>query len=146
MLFLAKRDLVDTPTDAPTLKSGNYWQGQEIVTVLPGLLYVRHIFINGVPLLLTLLPIKTLFEMSPQGIWLRIVYMMEDFSHQEPHISMPRLAFSVRTNSTGFVTVFFILSEINYDFAGKKPSLRIMVPTPGSRSNIIKTSSAETMS
>ncbi len=53
------------PQTLQTLKSGDHWQGQEIVTVLPGT-YTYDTLINELPSIpYLLLPIKTLFDLEP---------------------------------------------------------------------------------
>ena len=130
------------PQTLQTLKSGDYWQGQEIVTVLPGP-YTYDTFINEFPSIpYLLLPIKTLFDLESQRNMVKIVYMMEDFSTGTAYFDAETGLLLFRTNSTGFVTVFFILSEINYDFASQKAFAEDNGPHTGFKSNIIKTSSA----
>jgi hypothetical protein len=130
------------PQTLQTLKSGDHWQGQEIVTVLPGT-YTYNTFINEFPSIpYLLLPIKTLFDLAPQRDMVKIVYMLEDFSTGTAYFDAETGLLLFRTNSTGFVTVFFILSEINYDFASQKAFAEDNGPHTGFKSNIIKTSSA----
>jgi hypothetical protein len=130
------------PQTLQTLKSGDHWQGQEIVTVLPGT-YTYDTFINEFPSIpYLLLPIKTLFDLAPQRDMVKIVYMLEDFSTGTAYFDAETGLLLFRTNSNGFVTVFFILSEINYDFAGQKAFAEDDGPHTGFKSNIIKTSSS----
>jgi hypothetical protein len=129
------------PQTIRTLKSGDHWQGQEIVTVLPGP-YTYDTFINEFPSIpYLLLPIKTLFDLRSERNMVKIVYMMENFSTGTAYFDAETGLLLFRTNSTGFVTVFFILSEINYDFASQQAFAEDNGPHTGFKSNIIKTSS-----
>jgi hypothetical protein len=130
------------PQKLQTLKNGDDWQGHEIVTVLPDS-YTYDTFKNEFPSIpYLLLPIKALFDLKPQRNLVKIVYMIEGSSTGIAYFDADTGLLLFRENSTGYAIVFFILSEINYDFANQKAFAEDNGPHTGFKSNIIKTSSA----
>jgi hypothetical protein len=120
------------------------WQGHRVTNVLRGS-YTYATFINevspagSIPYLL--LPIKTLFDLSPQRNLVKIVYQIDFTSTGIAYFDVDTGLLLLRENSTGFVTVFFILSEINYDFANHIAFAEDNGPHTGFRSNVVKTKS-----
>jgi len=132
------------PQVLQSIAVGDTWRGIRIYTKNQGT-YTYDTFKNtselsSLPYLL--LPIKTLFDLESPRDMVKIVYMMEDFSTGTAYFDAETGLLLFRTNSTGFVTVFFILSEINYDFASQQAFAEDNGPHTGFKSNIIKTSSA----
>jgi hypothetical protein len=120
------------------------WQGHRITNVLR-VLYTYGTFIQeispsgSIPYLL--LPIKALFDLTPQRNLVKIVYQIDFTSTGIAYFDTETGLLLLRENSTGFVTVFFILSEINYDFANHTAFAEDNGPHTGFRSNVIKTKS-----
>jgi hypothetical protein len=129
------------PWKLQNLQSGDFWQGQEIVTVMADP-YTYDTFLGEFPSFpYLLLPIKTLFDIIPQRTLIKIVYMIEDESTGIAYFDAETGLLLLRENSTGYVTVFFFLSEINYDFAGKTAFAEDNGPHTGFRSSAIKSRS-----
>jgi hypothetical protein len=132
------------PQTLQILKIDDFWQGQRITNVLRAP-YTYDTFIHevspdgSIPYLL--LPIKTLFDLSPQRNLVKIVYQIDYTSTGIAYFDTDTGLLLLRENSTGFVTVFFILSEINYDFANHTAFAEDNGPHTGFRSNVIKTKS-----
>jgi hypothetical protein len=100
------------PQVLQNIKSGDFWMGQEIVTVMPGS-YTYDTFPYH------LLPIKALFDLKPQRDMVKLVYMIEGFSTGIAYFDADTGICLLYETSNGLTTVFFILSEINYDFAAQ---------------------------
>ena len=86
-----------------------------------------------------LLPIKALFDLTdPTGSG-EDSLLHPGFQHRESHILMPIQDFfcSMQT-SNGFVTVFFLLSEINYDFATQQAFAEDNGPHTGFKSSVLE--------
>jgi hypothetical protein len=95
-------------------------------------------------LLYLLLPIKALFDLKPQRELVKLVYGRQNIDEvwgtayfdSETGLCL----FNLRL--TLFNTVWFILSEINYNFANQTAFTEDSGPHTGFRSNVIKTKSA----
>jgi hypothetical protein len=133
------------PQVLQNIKSGDFWMGQEIVTVIPGS-YTYDSFKNeffSIPYLL--LPIKALFSLkSPRDI-VKIVYMMPDYSTGIAYFDTYTGLCLLYETSNGYVIVFFILSEINYDFAGQTAFVEDNGPHTGFKSTALETTSLSQM-
>ncbi len=129
------------PQVLQTLESGDVWQGHEIVTVLPDSYTYDSLRneLSSFPYLL--LPIKALFDLNPQRNLVKIVYMIAGSSTGIAYFDADTGLLLLRENSTGYVTVWFMLSEINYDFATQRAFAEDNGPHTGFKSNVIKTSS-----
>jgi len=134
------------PQRLQTIKSGDIWKGQEIATVLRDS-YTYDTFkaafsIGEFSIPYLLLPIKTLFDLKPQRNLVKIVYYIDQFSTGIAYFDADTGLLLLYETSNGFVTVFFFLSEINYDFATHHAFAEDDGPHTGFKSNIIKTSIA----
>jgi hypothetical protein len=130
------------PQKLQTLASGDTWKGQEIVTVLPDT-YTYDTLKNEFPSIpYLLLPIKTLFDLNPQRDLVKIVYMLEDFSTGIAYFDVETGLLLLYETSDGFVTVFFFLSEINYDFETQTAFAEDDGPHTGFKSNALETTTA----
>jgi hypothetical protein len=92
------------------LKTGDTWKGQEI-TLVTRSSYTYNTFPYH------LLPIKALFDLKTQRDLVKLVYMIEDFSTGIAYFDAETGLLLLYETQNGYTTVFFILSEINYDFA-----------------------------
>ncbi len=107
------------PLVLQTLQPGDQWMGQEIVLVIPGT-YTYDDFLNALPARNHFLPIKALFDLKPQRQLVKITYMIAGFSTGLALFDAETGLLLYYNASSGLVTKFFILSEINYDFAGRR--------------------------
>ena len=103
-----------------------------------GILILDEVSPSGViPYLL--LPIKVLFNLSPQRNLVKIVYYDPDqTSTGIAYFDTDTGLLLLRENSSGYVTIFFILSEINYNFANKIAFAEDNGPHTGFQSNAIE--------
>lgn len=130
------------PQTLQNLKSGDAWKGQTIATVIPGT-FTYATFVNQFPSFpYLLLPIKALFDLKTQRNLVKIVYYIDQFSTGIAYFDAETGLLLVYETSNGYVTTFFILSEINYDFKGKFAFVEDKGPHTGFKSNALETTSA----
>lgn len=133
------------PQVLQTIAIGDNWMGINI-TWMERATYTYDTFKNtgelsSLPYLL--LPIKALFDLKNQREMVKLVYgrqYLDDvwgtaYFDAETGLCLFNLKLTVSN------TVFFILSEINYDFANQKAFAEDNGPHTGFKSNIVKTSS-----
>jgi hypothetical protein len=128
---------------------GNTWRGIKIYTKNQGT-YTYDTFKNtselsSLPYLL--LPIKALFDIKPQRELIRIVYGNPNYPNYDPVCGTAYFDADTGlrlfvTQTAAYVTTFFILSEINYDFGNKTAFAEDNGPHTGFKSNVVKTKSA----
>jgi len=132
------------PTALQAIAVGDSWMGIEIAT-MNRTVYTYTSFKNNAEfssLPYLLLPIKTLFELKNQREVVRLVYgipYLDDvwgtaYFDAETGLCL----FNLRLTFSN--TVWFLLSEINYDFAAQAAFAEDNGPHTGFKSNIIKTS------
>ncbi len=145
--FLDKGPCWIHPQVLQTIAVGDEWMGIDIYTINRAN-YTYDTFksnpeFSSIPYLL--LPIKTLFGLASQREIVKIVYGRQYFddvwgtAYFDAETGL--CLFNLRL-SLGGATVFFILSEINYDFANHLAFAEDNGPHTGFKSTIIKTSSA----
>jgi Bacterial TSP3 repeat len=100
------------PLALQNLEMGDYWMGFEITLV------TRSLYTYDM-LPYAFLPAKALFDLKPQREIVKIVYMIANYSTGTAYFDAETGLLLQYSTSDGFVTVFFILSEINYDFAAQ---------------------------
>ena len=103
------------PAVLKTLDSfvGDTWMGQEIGTVTrPSYTYSTFPY--------HLLPVEALFDLQPQRQFVHLTLFIPDFSAGEAYFDAETGLLLYYSTSSGVTTRFFILSEINYDFARQK--------------------------
>ncbi len=139
------------PQVLQTIASGDNWMGIRIAS-MNRKTYTYDTFKNNaefasIPYLL--LPIKTLFDLQNQREVVRIVYGIPDPPYYDPvwgtayfDAETGLCLFNLRR--TAYNTTWFILSEINYNFATKQAFAEDNGPHIGFRSIITKTSSVST--
>jgi len=133
------------PQVLQTIAIGDNWMGINI-TWMERATYTYDTFKNtgelsSLPYLL--LPIKALFDLKNQREMVKLVYgrqYLDDvwgtaYFDAETGLCLFNLKLTVSN------TVFFILSEINYDFANHRAFAEDNGPHTGFKSNIVKTSS-----
>jgi hypothetical protein len=140
--FLDKGPCWIHPQTLQNLQSGNTWQGQTISTVMPGS-FTYDTFLNEFPSFpYLLLPIKALFDLKSQRNLVKIVYYIQDVLTGIAYFDAETGLLLLRETSAGSVTTFFILSEINYDFANQKAFAEDSGPHTGFKSTAQETTSA----
>jgi hypothetical protein len=98
------------PQRLQTLAMGDHWMGWEITLV-------TRSSENRPPY--AFLPTKALYDLNPQREIVKIVYMIAGFGTGTAYIDAETGLVLQYSKMNGYVTVFFILSEINYNFANK---------------------------
>jgi hypothetical protein len=129
------------PQKLQTLKSGDTWKGQVIATVLREA-HTYNSFKAQFSFPYLLLPIETLFDLSPQRNLVKIVYYIAGYLTGIAYFDSDTGLLLLYESSNGFVTVFFLLSEINYDFANKRAFAEDDGPHTGFKSEAIETSTS----
>jgi hypothetical protein len=117
--FLDKGPCWIHPQVLQTLQSGDTWKGQVIATVLPES-HTYDTFKAQFSFPYLLLPIKALFDLKSQRNLVKIVYYIDQFSTGIAYFDVDTGLLLLYETSNGLVTVFFLLSEINYDFATQR--------------------------
>jgi hypothetical protein len=139
--FLDKGPCWVHPQTLQNLQSGDTWKGQVISTVLrESRTYETFKAQFSFPYLL--LPIKALFDLKSQRDLVKIVYYIDGFSTGIAYFDADTGLLLLYETSSGYVTVFFILSEINYDFASKRAFAEDDGPHTGFKSEAIETSTS----
>ncbi|NLD35384.1 MAG: hypothetical protein GX654_00780 [Desulfatiglans sp.] len=121
------------PQRLQTLAMGDHWMGWEI-TLITRLNYTYDM------LPYAFLPAKALFDFKPQREIVKIVYMLAGYSTGTAYIDAETGLVLQYSKMSGYVTVFFILSEINYDFAKKFAFAEDTGPHTGYRSFVSESS------
>ena len=98
------------PTALANLQTGDYWKGQEITLVIRST-YTATTFPYR------LLPAHALFQLKPERELVKLSYMMPDFSVGNAYFDAETGLLLYYHALSGFSKVFFILGEINFDFA-----------------------------
>jgi hypothetical protein len=139
--FLDKGPCWIHPQKLQTLQSGDTWKGQVIATVLRES-HTYNSFKAQFSFPYLLLPIKALFDLSPQRNLVKIVYYINQFSTGIAYFDADTGLLLLYETSNGFVTAFFLLSEINYDFATQRAFAEDTGPHTGFKSEAIETSTS----
>jgi hypothetical protein len=98
------------PQALQILKMGDFWMGQEITLVVRSI-YTYDTFPYH------LLPAKVLFDLNPQREIVKISFMIAGFSVGNAYFDADTGILLYYHTLWGANKMFFILSEINYDFA-----------------------------
>lgn len=98
------------PQALQNLKIGDLWMGQEITLIIRST-YTYDTFPYH------LLPVKALFDLQPQREIVKISYMIAGFSVGNAYFDAETGLLLYYHTLWGANKMFFILSEINYDFA-----------------------------
>jgi hypothetical protein len=139
--FLDKGPFWMHPQKLQTLQSGETWKGQVIATVLRET-HTYESFKAQFSFPYLLLPIKALFDLSPQRNLVKIVYYISGFSTGIAYFDADTGLLLLYETSSGYVTIFFILSEINYNFATHRAFAEDDGPHTGFKSEAIETSTS----
>ncbi len=97
------------PLRLQTLKSGDYWMGHMIAGVIPSTTYATLPY--------QLLPAKALSGINPDRGIVKILYTIPGFSSGVAYFDSDTGILLYYNSLWGTSKMFFILSEINYDFA-----------------------------
>ena len=137
------------PQVLQTIAVGDTWRGIKIYTKNQGT-YTYDTFkatseLSSLPYLL--LPIKALFDLKPQRELIRLVYGNPNYPNFDPVTGTAYFDAETGlrlfvTQMAAYVTTFFILSEINYDFAAQTAFAEDNGPHTGFGSTVLKTKSA----
>jgi hypothetical protein len=101
------------PQTLQTLDMGDYWMGMEITLV------TRSTYTYDM-LPYHFLPAKALFDLKPQRQVVKINYMIAYYSTGTAYFDAETGLLLQYSQLNGYITVFFVLSEINYNFANQK--------------------------
>lgn len=97
------------PQVLQNIEPGDSWMGFEISTIVRNT-YTYDTFPYN------LLPARALFAIKPQRQFVKIHYFIDNFSTGDAYFDADTGLCLMYSQLNGYVTVFFILSEINYDF------------------------------
>ena len=135
--FLDKGPCWIHPQVLQTLQSGDTWKGQVIATVLRES-HTYNTFKAQFSFPYLLLPMKALFDLKAQRDLVKIVYYIQGFSTGIAYFDADTGLLLLYQTSSGFVTVFFLLSEINYDFATQRAFAEDNGPHTGFKSSVLE--------
>jgi hypothetical protein len=121
------------PLALQSLKMGDYWMGQEI-TLITRANYTYETFPYR------LLPAKALFDLKPAREFVKLSYMIPGHSVGNAYFDAETGLLLYYHTLWGANKMFFILSEINYDFAAKKAFAEDYGPHSGFKSHAIEVS------
>jgi hypothetical protein len=130
------------PVALHNLQTGNYWLGQKITVKTP-LSYNYNDFLNALPARNHFLPVKALFDLKPQRDLVKITYIIDYFSSASGSAYFDAetgIALYYNAWSPLYGAEFFILSEINYDFARKRAFAEDDGPHTGFKSEALEDS------
>ena len=99
------------PQVLQNIEMGDNWMGFEITLVTRA-----NYTYDTLPY--RLLPAKALFDLKPQRELVKLVYMIPGFSTGNAYFDAETGLCLLYSQLSGYVTVFFVLSEINFNFAG----------------------------
>lgn len=103
------------PLVLQNIEAGDYWMGQELTLVTRTL----HTY-ESFPYSYSFLPTKALFDLRPQREIVNLNYMIPGFSVGNAYFDLDTGLLLYYHTLWGASQMFFILSEINYDFATQK--------------------------
>lgn len=129
--FLDKGPCWMHPQILQNLQSGDHWMGFEIVTI------VRATYTYTM-LPYRFLPAKALFDLQPQREVVKITYMIPGFSTGTAYFDAETGLCLLYSQLNGYVVVFFVLSEINYDFATHHAFAEDNGPHTGFKSSVLE--------
>jgi hypothetical protein len=125
------------PQVLQTLQSGDTWKGQVIATVLRES-HTYNSFKAQFSFPYLLLPMKALFDLKAQRDLVKIVYYIQGYSTGIAYFDADTGLLLLYQTSNGLVTVFFLLSEINYDFATQRAFAEDNGPHTGFKSSFLE--------
>jgi hypothetical protein len=115
------------PSALQELEIGDYWMGQEI-TLITRSNYTYDTFVYR------LLPAKALFDLQPTRQIVKLSYMIPGFSTGNAYFDADTGLLLYYHTLWGTNKMFFILGEINYDFAAHKAFAEDYGPHTGFKS------------
>ncbi|MBN2241422.1 MAG: hypothetical protein JW793_01935 [Acidobacteria bacterium] len=127
------------PQTLQNLQMGDLWQGLE-VTLITRADYTYDSFLDALPKRNHFLPVKALFDLAPQRQLVRIMFMIPGTLTGTAYFDADTGLLLYYNKSTGFVATFFILSEINYNFAAGRAFAEDEGPHTGFRSYAMENS------
>jgi hypothetical protein len=127
------------PQALQNLEMGDLWQGLEI-TLITRTNHTYDSFLDALPKRNHFLPIKALFDLAPQRQLVKIMFMIPGTLTGAAYFDAETGLLLYYNKSIGLVTTFFILSEINYNFADKRAFSEDEGPHAGFRSYVMENS------
>lgn len=121
------------PQRLQNLRTGETWMGS-VITLVTHATYTYDM------LPYRLLPAKMLFDLKPQREIVKLSYMVAGFSTGNAYFDAETGLCLYYSQLNGTVTVFFVLSEINYDFATHKAFAEDNGPHTGFKSIVSEAS------
>lgn len=118
------------PTVLATLRAGNHWQGLEITTV------IRRSYTYDTLPCPKLLPALAMFEAKATRNIVKVVYMLPNESVGTAYFDADTGLLLHRIAIWSETKMFFILAEINYDFAARRAFAEPARPHPGFKSMV----------
>ncbi len=116
------------PQRLPTLQPGDTWKGQHILVVDPQP-YTSDTFLSH--LSYDLLVARALFKLQPQRLIYRVTYELGLASTGDAYFDAETGLLLYHQARWGSTKMFFILAEINYDFATRTAIAEDAGPHPG---------------
>lgn len=109
------------PERLETIQPGDYWRDPEqTITVVERPTSTYATFLSSVlPAKTHFLPIKALFDLSPTRKLVKLTYMIDPFSLGSAWFDAETGILLYQNALWGVTKMFFVLAEINYDFAGQ---------------------------
>jgi hypothetical protein len=132
------------PARLQTLQMGDHWKGQEITLVVRSTYTYATFLSTALPAKVHFLPIKALFDLASQRQIVKITYMMAGFSFGTAYFDGDTGILLYYDALWGANAMFFVLAEINYDFAGRSPFAEDEGPHTGFRSFVSEQSLGST--
>ena len=107
------------PEKLQVIEPGDYWRDPEqVITVVQRPTYTYATFLSSVlPAKVHFLPIKALFDLSPTRQLVKLSYMIDQFSVGNAYFDAETGLLLYHNELWGVGKMFFVLAEINYDFA-----------------------------
>ncbi|MCX6546027.1 MAG: hypothetical protein NTV05_16650 [Acidobacteria bacterium] len=130
------------PQTLQTIAPGDYWQKtNEVITWVERTSYTYSTFVNNVlPAKVHFLPIKALFDLKPTRQIVKVVYRIDLFSTGVAHFDAETGIVLYQNQVWGGSKMFFVLAEINYDFARQTVVAEDGGPHTGFKSTVVEAS------
>jgi hypothetical protein len=130
------------PQRLQTVAIGDFWRDvDQKITWVDRTDHTYSTFVNNVlPAKVHLLPIKALFDLKPTRQIVKLVYMIDQFSVGSAYFDAETGIVLYHNQVWGVNKMFFVLAEINYDFARQAPFAEDAGPHTGFKSLVVEAS------
>lgn len=124
------------PAQLAVIQPGDFWRDpeQEITLVQRGLYTYADFLESALPAKVHFLPIKALFDLAPIRQLVKLTYFIDQFSLGSAYFDAETGLLLYSNQLWGIGKMFFVLAEINYDFAGDAAFVEDGGPHTGFRS------------